>query len=118
MQVDHVLVIPRESEQRQNRCSPSYSMQQRKSSFRIEKTRKLCLAPNPEVANGILTQVEISLKHPFEVLTASTSATSYYMYQMTQLQSKNSEKSSKSYKKILTKYQKYDFGRIERRRDH
>ena len=80
-------------------------MQQRKSSFRIEKTKKLFLAPNPEVANEILTQVKRSLKRPFELLAASTPATPDYMEQMTQLQSKNSEKLSKSFKKIPTKYQ-------------
>ena len=79
-------------------------MQQQKSSFIIEKIEKLCLAPNPEVANEILTQLERYLKRPFEVLAASTSATSYYMEQMTQLQSKKSEKSLKSFKKISPKY--------------
>ena len=58
----------------------------------LKKIKKLCLAPNPEVANGISTQVKISLKRPFEVLAASTSATSDYMEQITQLQNKNSEK--------------------------
>ena len=80
-------------------------MQQRKSSFRIEKIKKLCLAPNPEVANEILTRFEISLKRNFEVLAYLTSATSYYMEHMTQLQSNNSEKLSKPFKNIPTKYQ-------------
>ena len=71
----------------------------------LKKTKKLCLAPNPEVSNEILTQVKIYLKRPFEVLTSSTSSTSDYMEQMTQLQSKNSRKSSKSFKNISTKYQ-------------
>ena len=58
----------------------------------LKKPKKLCLAPNPEVANEILTQVEIYLKRTYELLSASISETSYYMEQMTQLQSKNSEK--------------------------
>ena len=58
----------------------------------MKKTKKLCLAPNPEVANEIYTQVKRSLKRPFEVLADLKSATSDYMEQMTQIQSKNSEK--------------------------
>ena len=80
-------------------------MKQRKSSSRIEKIKKLCLAPNPEVANEISTQVQRSLKRPFEVLAALTSETSDYMDHMAQLHNKNSEKPSKSFKKIPTKYQ-------------
>ena len=58
----------------------------------LKTIKKLCSAPNPEVANDILTQDERYLKRLFEVLAVSTSATSDYMEHMTQLESNNSEK--------------------------
>ena len=51
----------------------------------LKKIKMLCLAPNPELANEMLTQVERSLKRLFEVLAALKSATSDYIEQMTQL---------------------------------
>ena len=58
----------------------------------------------PQVSN-ILTQVEQSLKRPFEVLAASSSSTSDFMEKLTQLQSQSNEKSAKNFKKIPSKYQ-------------
>ena len=57
----------------------------------LKKIKKLCLAPNPEVANEF--QPKSKYIYFFEVLAASTSATSDYMEQMTKIQCKNSEES-------------------------
>ena len=43
----------------------------KKVASELKKMKKLCLAPNTEVANEISTEVKISLKRSFEVLTAS-----------------------------------------------
>jgi hypothetical protein len=54
---------------------------------------------------SIATQVESSLKRPFEVLAASSSSTSEFMEKLTQLQSSNNDKSTKSFRKVPSKYQ-------------
>ena len=54
---------------------------------------------------SIATQLEASLKRPFEVLAATSSSTTDFMEKLTQLQSQSNEKSSKTFKKIPAKYQ-------------
>ena len=64
-----------------------------------------CLAKPKQSSSSISSQVEQSLKRPFEVLATSASSTSDFMEKLTQLQSQSNEKSSKSFKKIPQKYQ-------------
>jgi hypothetical protein len=63
------------------------------------------LSEKRSTALSISSQVEQSLKRPFEVLATSASSTSDFMEKLTQLQSQSNEKSSKSFKKIPQKYQ-------------
>lgn len=72
---------------------------------RLAVIAKKCLDQSEDISVSISTQVEKSLKRPFEVLAASSSMTSEFMEKLTQLQSQSSEKSSKSFKKIPAKYQ-------------
>ena len=53
----------------------------------------------------IATQVEASLKRPFEVLAATSTSTTDFMEKLTLLQSQNGEKATKTFKKIPAKYQ-------------
>jgi hypothetical protein len=64
-----------------------------------------CLQKKVNTDVSISTQVEQSLKRPFEVLATSASSTSDFMEKLTQLQNQSNEKSSKSFKKIPQKYQ-------------
>ena len=61
--------------------------------------------PVSETPAAISTQVESSLKRPFEVLAATSSSTTDFMEKLTLLHSQNQEKSSKTFKKIPAKYQ-------------
>jgi len=65
---------------------------------------KRSLSKQVENANSISSQVEKSLKRPFEVLASSTASTSEFMEKLTQLQSNSNEKVSKSFKKLPGKY--------------
>ena len=58
-----------------------------------------------EILLSLSTQVENSLKRPFEVLAATSSSTTDFLERLTQIQNQNHEKSSKSFKKIPARYQ-------------
>ena len=64
-----------------------------------------CLSNSKNVSDIISSQVERSLKRPFEVLASSSASTIEFMERLTQLQSAASEKSSKSFNKLPAKYQ-------------
>ena len=64
-----------------------------------------CLSNAKNVSDIISSQVESSLKRPFEVLASSSASTIEFMERLTQLQSTASEKSSKSFNKLPAKYQ-------------
>ena len=67
---------------------------------------KHCLSSSQGTEATISSQVEKSLKRPFEVLaTSASSTTSNFMEKLMQLQNQSSDKSSKSFKKIPVKYQ-------------
>ena len=56
-------------------------------------------------SSTVSSEIENSLKRPFEILAATTSSTSKFMEKIAQIQSANVEKSNKSFKKIPSKYQ-------------
>ena len=54
---------------------------------------------------SLATQLEASLKRPFEVLAATSASTTDFMEKLTQLQNQSNKKASKTFKKIPAKYQ-------------
>ena len=72
---------------------------------KLRKQEELNLKEETEVTSSIATQVEESLKRPFEVLAATSSTTTDFMDKLTQLQAQQTEKATKTFKKIPAKYQ-------------
>ena len=75
---------------------------------KIKEKTSQCIenSPTPHPSTTTITsQVEASLKRPFEVLAATSCSTNDFMEKLTQLQATNNEKSTKTFKKIPAKYQ-------------
>jgi hypothetical protein len=86
-------------------ATPSMGCSNKMMASKISKVSKEKLDDSTTIETSIATQVESSLKRPFEVLAASSSSTSKFMEKLTQLQSNNNDKSTKSFRKIPSKYQ-------------